>query len=232
MAENTAENTAAADIEQTPPVVSPADPPDTAPVNPLDFTGCAALARWLGTTGFFDLAEAMAVQALVKTLRPGAQVAELGTFQGRSSVAMAGVLPQGGMLHCVDHFEGALLQPGQAKPPVEQVVKANLAALKANLERFGVAERVTVYVGRTVEAAGRFAPGSLDLLFVDAGHDYASVRADLAAWVPKLRPGGWLVCDDYEEKWPGVVRAVDETGLAGRLIAPSLWAHRRPAHLP
>lgn len=215
-------------MPDTPSAHCAANPGPDPAANPLDFTGCAALARWLKVTGFFDLEEAMAVQALVKTLPPGAQVAELGTFQGRSAVAMAGVLPEGGVLHCVDHFEGALLQPGQTKPPAPQVVKANLAALKANLERFGVAGRVKVYVGRTVQAAGRFADASLDLLLVDAGHDYASVRADLAAWIPKLRPGGWLVCDDYEEKWPGVVRAVDETGLHGRLMAPSLWAHRRP----
>ncbi len=201
---------------------------DAPPENALDFTGSAALARWLKVTGFFDLEEAMAVQALVKALPEGAQVAELGTFQGRSSVAIAGVLPPGGTLHCVDHFEGALLQPGQAKPPVPEIVKTNLAALKAHLERFGVAGRIKVYVGRTVDAAARFADASLHLLFVDAGHDYASVRADLAAWYPKLAPGGFLVCDDYEEKWPGVVRAVDETGLAGKLIAPSLWAHRKP----
>lgn len=198
------------------------------PPNPLDFTGSLALARWLRIRGFFELEEAMAVQALVKTLPRGARVAELGTFQGRSSVAIAGVLPEGGELHCVDHFEGALLQPGQVKPPLPEIVRANLAALEANLKAFGLTARVKVHVGRTVDVAPRFAEASLHLLLVDAGHDYASVRADLETWYPKLVPGGFLVCDDYEEKWPGVVRAVDETGLSGRLVAPSLWAHRKP----
>jgi len=207
---------------------TPGDGAGSPNTNPLDFTGCVALARWLTTTGFFDLEEAMALQALVKTLPPGAKVAELGTFQGRSSVALAGVLPPGGELHCVDHFEGALLQPGQTRPPVAETVRANLAALEANLKLFGLTGRIKVHVSRTTDAAARFADASLHLIYVDAGHDYASVRADLAAWYPKLAPGGFLVCDDYEEKWPGVIRAVDETGLPGRLIAPSLWAHRRP----
>ena len=29
--------------------------------------------------------------------------------------------------------------------------------------------------------------------------------------MPKIRPGGWLSGDDYnEDKWPGVVRAVSD----------------------
>jgi hypothetical protein len=41
------------------------------------------------------------------------------------------------------------------------------------------------------------------------------VRSDIASWLPKIKPGGWLSGDDYdEEKWPDVVRAVRE-GLPG-----------------
>lgn len=195
---------------------------------PLDLLRCPGLKEWSRISGYFDIAEALAVQELVAGLPRGARAAELGAFQGRSAVAIASALPPGGILFCVDHFESAILAPGQVKPPIPEVVKANLAALAANLDAFGVRDRVTVLVGRTREAAPRFAPGSLDMVFVDAGHDYASVRDDLADWIPKLRPGGLLLCDDYEMQWPGVVQAVNETGLPGRLAAPSLWLHRRP----
>ena len=195
----------------------------------LDLLRCPGLKEWNRIAGYFDLSEALAMQELVGRLPQGARVAELGTFQGRSAVAIACALPPGGVLFCVDHFAGAILAPGQPRPPQEAIIRANLDALLANLDAFGLRDRVTVLKGRTRDAAGRFAPESLDLLFVDAGHDYASVKADLADWYPKLRPGGWLVCDDCVPEWPGVVQAIQESKLPGGLIAPSLWAHRKPA---
>ena len=49
----------------------------------------------------------------------------------------------------------------------------------------------------------------IDLLHIDAGHDFRSVTNDLISWWPLLRPGGILVGDDYSEKWPEVVMAFD-----------------------
>jgi hypothetical protein len=54
---------------------------------------------------------------------------------------------------------------------------------------------------------------------VDAAHDYDSVRRDLAAVLPKLKPDGWIVGDDYV-MWAGqmgrygVVEGVNEFCLA------------------
>jgi hypothetical protein len=49
-----------------------------------------------------------------------------------------------------------------------------------------------------------------DMLHIDAGHDYLAVSTDIAIWWDLLRPGGYLVGDDYAPTWPGVVRAFDE----------------------
>jgi hypothetical protein len=52
-----------------------------------------------------------------------------------------------------------------------------------------------------------------DLIHIDAGHDYRSVKSDIEAWWPMLRPNGLLLGDDYyvgETPWPGVRRAFDE----------------------
>lgn len=194
----------------------------------LNLPGCPGLKRWTRIKGYFEASEALAMQELVAGLPQGARVAELGTFQGRSAVAIACALPPGGVLFCVDHFVNTVLAPGQAKPPLEEVIRENLDCLAANLDAFGVRNRVTVLRGRTRDAAERFAAESLDLVFVDAGHQYEDVKADLADWYPKVRPGGWLVCDDCTPEWPGVVQAIQETRLAGELIAPTLWAHRKP----
>lgn len=50
-----------------------------------------------------------------------------------------------------------------------------------------------------------------DVIFLDALHDYASVKQDIALWWPKVREGGYLVLHDFNHKWPGVMRAVADS---------------------
>lgn len=195
-----------------------------------DFTG---LVEWGKMTGWFDLAEAIAIQMAVKQLPNGAQVVELGCFQGKSSVAIASVLPPEGRLFCVDMFRGMILQPGQVKPPIEEVIRINVTAFENNIEKFGVKEKVDFVVMSTTEAANKFEANSIDLLFIDADHSYEGVMADLQNWYPKLKAGGWLFCDDYGvENFPGVARAIKSFGLQGEVVAPSLWRHKKPVEMP
>jgi predicted O-methyltransferase YrrM len=185
-----------------------------------DFTG---IAEWDQIPGWFDLPKAIAIQQVVKQLRPGARLVELGSFQGRSSVALAAVLPPGGVLYCVDHFRGSE-EHHQARMELGDLQES----FRRNVERFGMMDRIRVLALPTTGAADQFAAASVDLLLLDAAHDFASVRADLAHWYPKLKPGGFLACDDYHANWPGVLQAIEDCGLQGRLIAPSLWLHQKP----
>jgi hypothetical protein len=50
-----------------------------------------------------------------------------------------------------------------------------------------------------------------DLVFIDALHDYESVKQDIALWWPKVRIGGMLCGHDFNHKWPGCERAVAES---------------------
>jgi hypothetical protein len=63
------------------------------------------------------------------------------------------------------------------------------------LRRFG--ERSTVWRLSGHEAARRIPHHTLDFVYLDARHDYHSVRDDLADWFPKIRPGGILAGHDY-----------------------------------
>jgi predicted O-methyltransferase YrrM len=196
-------------------------------MNAHDFTCLTGLRQWLSVKGFFTIEEAIALQNLVKSLPKGMQIVELGTFQGRSTVAIGSVLPEGGRLFCVDTFENTVIAPNTTKPPLETVVKENLRALHSNLTEFGIAGQVQVLVMRTTEAAPRFPSDSLDLVLIDAGHRLEDVQRDIFDWYPKLKTGGFMVFDDVEPAWPGVVQAVKESGLKGGFIAPSLWVHRK-----
>lgn len=63
----------------------------------------------------------------------------------------------------------------------------------------------------SLEASKYIAPASLDLVFVDALHDYPYCLEDITAWLPKVRKGGVICGHDYCRFSPGVVRAVNET---------------------
>lgn len=50
----------------------------------------------------------------------------------------------------------------------------------------------------------------VDFIYIDAGHDYESVKRDLQAWWPLVSEIGILAGHDYDASHLDVVRAVDE----------------------
>ena len=60
------------------------------------------------------------------------------------------------------------------------------------------------------KAADLVKDGSLDFVFIDAQHDYESIKQDIALWQPKVKRGGLLSGHDYHPKFSGVVEAVNE----------------------
>jgi hypothetical protein len=58
-------------------------------------------------------------------------------------------------------------------------------------------ERSDIWRTTSVEAANRVPDHSLDFAYIDARHDYESVKEDIAAWSAKVRPGGILAGHDY-----------------------------------
>lgn len=69
----------------------------------------------------------------------------------------------------------------------------------------------------SVEGSQRFEDGYFDFIYIDAAHDYDSVKDDLEAWWPKLKEGGIFSGHDYfpdiriwRGKACGVYQAVNE----------------------
>lgn len=114
------------------------------------------------------------------------------------------------------------VDPWREAPAEEYVDVANRAQAvqdalyeetRQRLARFS--DRSEIWRTTSVEAAQRVQPGSADFVYLDARHDYDSVREDLEAWYPKVRPGGILAGHDYlDGVFPegvfGVKTAVDE----------------------
>lgn len=125
----------------------------------------------------------------------------------------------------LDHWRGRRLisvdpwleQPTEIYADTDNVEQGEHDALHQvtidRLARFGARSEVWRMTG--TEAAARIPAGSLDFVYLDARHDYASVRSDVAEWFPKVKAGGLLAGHDYvdgefDQGSFGVKRAVDE----------------------
>jgi predicted O-methyltransferase YrrM len=98
--------------------------------------------------------------------------------------------------------------------------KSNRNAATVGTSGFGL--RRVIIARPSVEAAENFDDNSMDFVFLDADHSYESVKADITAWWPKIKPGGWLCGHDYggwlvvkrggkeTKQYFGVKQAVDE----------------------
>jgi hypothetical protein len=96
------------------------------------------------------------------------------------------------------------VDPWREAPAEEYVDRANVdqAVQDAHyqdtvrrLQRFGDRSSIWRMTGR--EAARQVPHHSLDFAYLDARHDYGSVREDLDVWHDRVRPGGILAGHDY-----------------------------------
>ena len=99
---------------------------------------------------------------------------------------------------------------------------------KSNLEQLGFSDIVECMQMPSVKASKAFTDNYFDLVFVDAGHSFEQVQADIKAWLPKVKEGGILAGHDYSVDWPGVIQAVYESfGHRGVIIRHGMWFVRK-----
>ncbi len=134
----------------------------------------------------------------------GAIVVEIGAYLGQTTVFMAKVLEHVGSpapILSIDAFERVVPDPLNPQGVFETYLQ-NVAAA-------GFAARCFPLVGFSQQVAP-VVPNAIGVLVLDGGHYDEVVRADLALYAPKIRPGGYLFADDYGPMYPEVVRALDD----------------------
>jgi uncharacterized Rossmann fold enzyme len=162
--------------------------------------------------------------------------AEIGVFTGDLSKRLL----QGRddlRLYLIDHW--AASAPGSYADSEDFHSKLTQAEQDQYFERtLGAiafaAERAMVVRMHSAVAAQCVADASLDFVFIDADHSYEGCKADILAWSPKVRAGGFLSGHDYDNvdypQW-GVKRAVTELLGEPELGANFTWRVRKPVTL-
>lgn len=155
-------------------------------------------------------------------------IVEVGSFAGRSAVAMAnGVHPdcKSWEMHCVDHFRGT--GTDYTRGIVASLEKKHgpdvlYNAFRKRITDAGLERKIVTHRDSSRNAAKNFIGQKIDVLFLDAGHTYEELKADLEAWLPHMAEDGLIMGHDFRDEFPGVQRAVEETFPTYQTI-DSIW---------
>lgn len=152
---------------------------------------------------------------------PG-DVAEVGSWKGRSTVVLARALRDGRVddarVWAIDHHVGS---DEEEHRDILSREGTTLDAFRANVAAAGVERFVEPLVMTSGEGAAELSRRGIELrmVFIDGAHDEESVREDIRAFYPLVRPGGLLAFHDCEVEdavFPGVWRAY-QAELEGRV---------------
>lgn len=132
-------------------------------------------------------------------------IAELGVFKGESIPILETNLNLG-KYYGIDLYQDYTV--GQPKSLNIHNKNNSTAIENYNLivNKYKNNKKINIIKNYTVESAKMFDDEYFDLVFIDAGHDYASVYNDIKYWYPKVKKGGIICGDDWHT--PSVEKAV------------------------
>jgi predicted O-methyltransferase YrrM len=140
-------------------------------------------------------------------------IVEVGSWKGRSTYALLHGCK--GTVFAVDHFKGS--------PELNDLTPNAYDIFYANVGRF---EHLVVMRMDSVSASRFFKEKSIDMVFIDASHDFESVVKDLSVWMPICKK---VICG-HDADYEPVRKALDHMKIPyGR--SPDLdrmWTHWLP----
>lgn len=78
------------------------------------------------------------------------------------------------------------------------------------VDRYKDDSRIQIIRKPSLEAVKDIEDMSLDMVYIDANHQYDFIRQDISAWIHKVKDGGILAGHDYGCTWSGVTQAVNQ----------------------
>jgi SAM-dependent methyltransferase len=167
--------------------------------------------------GWFDYEDIMQEAVNKAPIDTECSFVEIGSWLGRSTAFMAQAIKDSRKpikFYAVDTWAGSI--GDSAFFPVLNQHGGNVyQVFVQNMLDCGIEDYVYPIKSDSIAAAKEAAAlgHKFDFIFIDGAHDYASVRADLTAWLPLLKEGGIFAGHDLG--CPGVNQALDEV-LGGK----------------
>lgn len=150
--------------------------------------------HYLDIDGWFNNAGVNTYRHFIKQVPEEGIIVECGAKYGRSSAFLCDEADSSHSIHIID-----LWLDNKGKEDFYPEFKNNMQGRDYKPLK-----------GDATELSTQFDDNSIDLVIIDMGHTYESVKNDIQVWLPKVKVGGAIIGDDYIEAWPGVIKAVNE----------------------
>lgn len=157
--------------------------------------------------------------------------AEIGVFAGEGSAILSRHVAR---LICIDPWDPAYeteILEGCANASLAEEIRSGEVSIRRAEAAFDAVRRdrrnIVKIAAFDDQVVGLFSDGAFDAIYIDAAHTPDAVTAQLAAWLPKVRPGGCIAGHDYSPDWPGVVEAVTSLiGAPDEVFEDTSWVKR------
>lgn len=147
------------------------------------------------------------------------EIIEIGCYAGDSTEVFAQAFR---FVYAVDPWQNGYDNADAAS------FQHDMREVEAEFDRMvGIKDNVKKIKEKSSDAIKYFYPLSMDVLYIDGLHTYESVRSDIGLYWPIIKKGGWLCGHDYQPRFAGVMRAVDEFKRPNKVFADSSWAVRK-----
>jgi predicted O-methyltransferase YrrM len=146
-------------------------------------------------------------------------VAEIGTYIGDTTVESAKLVKSfNGKYIAVDWFQGSPNTMGSHQTNTIGS-KSVFDIFNEKIKTAGVDDIITIHNMTSLESVNHIPDKSLDICFMDADHRYEYVKADIEAFLPKIKPGGIICGHDFEPPAINFINSITPQDLTQDYIA-------------
>jgi len=169
--------------------------------------------------GWLEREEAYFLHELAKLIEPNTTIVEIGSYEGKSTVALTSGSREDVITYAVDPHTGDITE---SEAGIEVNTYDNF---KSNIASAGLARKIITKKTLSVLAAQEYNGAPIGLLFIDGWHSKEAVIEDIDSWSPYLHSNAIVVFDDWanQEVHEGILARRDKLpkliGAVGKDLA-------------